>query len=143
MRKICFVYLRKKEALVISAAMTTHGFEIAQEPVFRLVKDQSETAIGEAVLKALNSYRKGVAPLPPGDDRGDPVLQFVGVKTWGQLERTSRNILVKDESGSLSAVPTQRPPEGGYNHLNDLAVSCRAVPEEIGAAVRQAAQLCS
>lgn len=123
--------------------MTTHGFEITQEPVFKLHENSTEIGIGEAVLKALNSYRHDV-PTPPLNDRQpDPLLEFIGVKTWGQLERSSRCILITEKLGSISATPTAHSPQGGYDHLNGLAVRCLPSADEIGAAVRRAAELCS
>jgi hypothetical protein len=143
LRRTCRVYLRKNDTLVSSAAMTTHGFEIDDVPIFRLDADQPDAAIGKAVLQALNSYRWNVSPPGPEGRHPDPVLEFAEVKSWRQLEKGSRNIFIREKDGSITAIPTRRPPEGGYDHLNELAVHCRAIPEEIGAAVRQAALLCS
>jgi len=144
MRTSCAVYIRKEGMFVVSAAMTTHGFEIDDMPVTKLAAaEQTEVAIGKAVLKALDAYRKNVSPPGPNGRQPDPVLQFVGAKSWGQLERSSLNVFIKDESGSIRAVPTRRSPKGGYVHLEELAVHCRAIPEEIGVAVRKAVQLCS
>lgn len=140
--RVCSVYLRDDEIFVVSAAKTKPGFEIHRQPVFRLCEDESDIAIGEAVLKALASYRENV-PAPGLDSRSpDAVLQSLGARSWRQVERSSRNVLITDESGEISAVPTRRPPDGGYVHLNGFAVHCRARPDEVGAAVRGAALLC-
>lgn len=141
MRRSCALYIRKGETIFVSQAMTTHGFEMDDQPTARLSNDDSDMAIGEAVLKALNLYRENVPPAGPLGRKPDPVLQFAGVKTWGQLERQSRNVSIEEKSGTVSVVPTRRPEEGGYDPLNQLAIHCRAVPEEIGAAVRRAATL--
>jgi hypothetical protein len=143
MKRTCVVYLRKDELFIVSAAMTTHGFEIDDAPVCRLAADQAEATIGEAVLRALDAYRTNVPPPGPAGRHPDPVLQFVGVKSWGQLERSSRSISINDESGSIRAIPTRRLPAGGYDYLDELAVQCQAVPEQIGAAIRQVAPSCS
>ena len=140
MRRSCRVYLRRNEILVVSAAMTTHGFEIDDEPVSRLIKGFDD--VGDAVLRALSVYRSRVTPPGPEGRQQDPILRFAGVKTWGQLERTSRSLFVEEDAGSICIVPTRHSPEGGYEHLNQLKVCCRALPEEIRAAIREAAQLC-
>jgi len=142
MIKSCSLYIRKGEIIVVSQAMTTHGFETCDQPVLRLDTNESNITVGEAVMKALSLYRKNIPPHGPLGRKPDPILEFAGVRTWGQLERRSRCISISEESGSVTVGPTRRPPEGGYNHLDKLAIHCRAVPEEIGAAVRQAAALC-
>ena len=141
--RICNVYLRGNETLIMSAAKTIPGFEIHAEPVFRLVDDQPDAAVGHAVLKALDSYREKVPPPSPEVRGQDPVLRSAGVSSWGQLERSSSNILITEEAGMIKAIPTQRRPGGAYLHLNNLAIQCRADAEEIGAALRQAVAFCS
>ena len=140
--RTCSLYIRKNETFVVSSALTTHGYYMDDVPVFRVAPDQPDSAIGEAVLKALDSYRKDVPPVRHEDRKTYPVLQAIGLRSWGQLERTSRNISIEEDSGSVVVIPTRRPPEGGYEPLDQLAVHCRAVADEIGAAVRKAALLC-
>jgi hypothetical protein len=140
--KACSLYIRKNETFVVSSALTTHGYYVDRVPVFRVTPDQPDSVIGEAVLRALDSYRENLLPTRPEDRKPDPVLQAMGLKSWGQLERTSRNVSVEENSGSVVVVPTRRPPEGGYNRLDNLALHCLAIADDIGATARKAALLC-
>ncbi|SRR5579884_1478036 len=140
--KVCNLYVRDSDILVVSTATTTAGFEISQEPIFRLRADKPNVDIGHVVLRALEAHRTNIPPPSLKECSSDRVLSEIGVRSWRQLERTSRNILVTQEGGLVSATPTQHLSGGGYTHLNELTVRCRAIPEEIGAAVRQAELLC-
>lgn len=139
MRQSCNVFVSKNQVIVATVAMTTHGFEIDSEPVYRLLADVSNSDLGKAVLNALRSYRKDVSP--PGPDTSaqeSPVLRLAGFRRWSQLERISRNVFVEQQNDRLKAIPTTRPHEGGFVHQNALAVECGLTPEEIGKAVREA-----
>lgn len=59
----CSVYIDAKNAYVIASAETTHGFNIATEPMVRVGRRAPRTALGNAVRWALNAYRRGV-PVP-------------------------------------------------------------------------------
>ena len=67
------------------------------EPVFKLSEDQNAVAIGETVLKALDSYRRNVPPTGPAGRNPDPVLQFIGVKAaTQQVERPGHHLSFHD-----------------------------------------------
>ena len=131
-----------EEIFVVSDAMTTHDYYEHDQPVTRLASNESDPVVGDAVLEALSLYRTNATPSGPMGTEADPVLQFAGVRTWGQLERNSHCILIREEAGSITSIPTRHAQGGGYDHLNELAIHCQAIPEEIGAAVRQAIKLC-
>jgi hypothetical protein len=142
-KRACALYVKKNEIFVVSEVMTTHGFEQHDQPVTKLTANEPDLAVGEAVLRALALYRQNVPPFGPGGRKPDPVLEFVGVRTWGQLQRSSQMVSIEEkEPDSISAVPTRRSIDGGYDYLKELAVHCRAVPEEIGTAIRKAVLLC-
>jgi hypothetical protein len=143
LQKSCVVYLRETEIVVVSNAMTTHGFEIDDLPITRLTAAQFDSVLGDAILEALGRYRTNVLPPGPRGRQPDPVLKFVGVRTWGQLERSTRNIFVTEELGSITAIPTRRIQKGGYDFLYEFAVRSSTVPVDIGLALSQAAKFCT
>ena len=145
MKKIpsCNVFVRKKDILVASLARTTAGFEIVIDPVFKII-GRSALSVGRAVLESIQAYQVDVpSPGPDFTKSANPLLKIAGCKSWSQLEKASINVLVNLDSECIWAIPTRHEIEGGFGHLNGLAVKCEMNAEEIGQAVLKAASLSS
>jgi hypothetical protein len=132
MEKSCGVYFRGEDVYVITSSYTTIGLLIATEPMFRLKRTDSPTDLGATVMEALQASRKGVPN--PEDLRsvGIALAGFFGVKTLSSFERTATYFSLSLTANGVNIMPTVRGNRGGFSHLPDQAVNCKAEPTQIG-----------
>jgi len=139
--KNCGVYATESDVYVVSLARTIPGFELVSEPMFKARRDEP-SALGEAVLSALNAYKEGVAAPDPRAKIPSPFLKYSGFRSWKAVERSALHLSVRWNGPGVSIIPTVRDEHAGYAHKPDLAVTSSPEPSAIGEALLKALALC-
>ena len=140
--KACEVYFRGDTVFVNAMAKTVPGFLITSEPMFRLGREEQPAAWGQAVLKALESFRQGV-PMPEAPRTANQeFLAFAGVKSWSAFARSALHLSLAYDGREVSVIPTTRA-HGGFDHLTDQAVRSLPEPQALGEALLEGLRLCS
>lgn len=119
---------------VVANAETTHGFNIATEPMLRLDRRSQPSAVGSAVLKALNAYKQGV-PVPDLKKLEEVVLSFTGHKSSRAFERDLSCLFIQVEGEKIKITPTVKGDEGGFVFQQGNATVVDFDPESIGRAI--------
>src|SRR5215510_13781614 len=103
--KACDVYFRGNTVFVFTMAQTVPGFLIRSGPMFKFNREDSPSAWGEGVLKALASFRENIpmemAPRTPSPE----FLEFVGVKSWNTFMRNALNLSIAFDGRTVSVIP--------------------------------------
>lgn len=142
--KSCGVFFVPDAIYVVSAARTIPGFCVDCEPVFKVSIEGSPSALGDAVLSALNAFRLDVPPPSPEETTFSPLLSCVGKKSWKEIERVARHVTVSLDENKVSVIPTERDPRNrGYMHRPDLSSQCIPDAGLIGVALLGVLEHCS
>ena len=140
--KACEVYFRGDTVFVNAMAQTVPGFLIRSGPMFKLKREDSPAAWGEAVLNALHAFREGVPMSEAPRTVSQEFLDFSGVKSWNTFTRGALHLSIAYDGRDVSVIPTTRA-HGGFDHLTDRAVRCPPEPQAAGEALLEALPLCS
>lgn len=132
MEKSCGIYFRGDDVYVSASSQTTVGFLIDTEPRFKLKKTDSPSALGSAVMNALNGSRVGVPT--PSDLRyvGDELLKFVGFRSLSSFEKAAIYFHISMTGTGINIVPSTRGRTGGFDFQPRSAVDCGPGLDEIG-----------
>jgi hypothetical protein len=144
MTQHCEVYFRGDTVFVNSLAKTaSFGFLMRSGPTFKVGRGEPPGAWGEAVLKALSSYREGAAdPEPPGAVSPE-FLTYLGVKSWNTFARGALHLGVEFDGREVSLTPSARN-RGAFEYLPaEQAVKSPPEPQAVGAAMLAALERCS
>jgi hypothetical protein len=107
------------------------AFEILTEPV-------SDADLGRAVETALEAFQEDV--LLPDRDSGSPLLEALGLRSWGAYEKGAVSVEVCAWEGQLRCTPSENRGKGGFVDRPGAAedVPCGASQAELGRAGRRA-----
>lgn len=137
----CNIYFDAQYAYIVGNAETTHGFNIATEPMVKLARAAPPATLGAAVYNALCMYKKGV-PVPKDLASLDRIfLKFTGYKSLESFEKEARCVLVELEGQNVRATPTVVGTEGGYLYRPELAIVTDRQPENIAKVILHALTL--
>jgi hypothetical protein len=109
----CSIYLRKKQAIVPTPAITEAGFFIEMEPV--AVADAADTAaVVHAIVSALERGNPRIKT--PARDAFPPpvVLPYAGVKSWKTFEKGAQTWGIDVEAKHIVIRPQRTHAEGGW-----------------------------
>jgi hypothetical protein len=140
--KACGVYFRGDAVFVISSAKTVPGFLIDSQPMFKLGRGEPPAVWGEAVLRALDSFREGVPMETAPRTAGREFLDFTGFKSWSTFAGKALHLSIAYDGKEVMVIPTVRS-HGGFNHLPEQAVRCPPHPPAVGEALLEALGHCS
>lgn len=106
--KCASVYLRQSAYIVHSSSRTTHGFWSGSEPIIRLDSAVNDQALGDAIVKAIDASKIGVAA--PEDPRSvlAPLLSVAGVKSWSAFSREAECVEVEADGLEMILIPTRK-----------------------------------
>lgn len=138
----CNIYFDSKHVYVIASGETTHGFNIAIEPMFKLPRTVTPARLGATVVTALSAYRRGISG-PSNLARTDnALLKFMGYKSWSSFERQAQCVLVESEGQTTKATPTVLGADGGFLFMPEQAAVTDTEPDHIGHAILRALESC-
>ena len=135
----CGIFFRKGIIYVVSTSVTHKAsVGVSVGPMFK-VESKSPLEVGSSVISALNATRYDL----PESAIKDPVIgkkmrDFLGVKSWAELERTSVYASAERE-GSETKIYSHRIGRGGGFEPDGTVITCSSGDvEEIGRGVLRA-----
>ena len=138
----CGVYFRNGSIYVETYSCDEFGIWVPDAKILN-VERGSTRGIGKNVITALNASRKGI-PHPKPDDMKQlekKLNQFMGAKSWAELEKTSKYINLERDKLVTKIYPHRIGRGGGFEPYGP-AISCSSTdPEEIGRGVLKALKL--
>lgn len=141
--KTCGVFVVGEIVYVAASSRTIPGFEIDSEPILKVDRNGPLSALGNAVLTALDSFRSDVEPPDPRARRKSPLLGPTGFRSWKQFETNALHVRVHLDH-NIFVTPTARDTEhGGYLHRPDLECECSTEALDIGKTLLKALALCT
>jgi hypothetical protein len=134
----CALYFRNGTVYVASLSTDkSSGIGHAAAPFFK-VESLSPREIGEAVIAALDASKEGVRGLSAQVRRKgqQEFYNFLGVKSWSELERTATSAGAARESGTIT-IYGDRLEDGGFEPDDTSFASPSENAEAVGRAVLQ------
>lgn len=143
--KDAIVYRRNDGWYLHSSSQTTDGVWIATQPFLKLPPDADLSAIGEAVMRAIDASRQSVPHPAAWNGLFQPMLQLAGAKSWATFVKGSMCLRFEADDCVLLVTPTKNlGPKEGHLPLSDkvLRLPRGSTDEGVGAAVQEAIALC-
>lgn len=147
-RWIASAYMFNNRIFLHPVNMSAEGFGLAARPVSNLSDRPKAAELGGMVREALGLSETGAAMPDNPQKFFKPLLDDIGVKSWGRLHREALYVVAEMESGAITLTPHRTGGmvgmTRGFNMLNDRA---RKLPEscsdlELGSAVLAAFSDC-
>lgn len=136
----CNIYVDTQHVYVVANAETTHGFNIATEPMIRVDLSAPARVLGSAVIEALNAYKRGV-PVPNLKKVEKAVLSFTGHKSLRTFEQDLSCVFVQIDGEKVRITPTVGGNEGGFLFQQESTIIADFNPESIARAIYRALEL--
>jgi hypothetical protein len=136
--KTCNVYFDENLIYIVASATTSHGFNVATQPMVRLPRAVSHADLGERVYEVLTKSG-GIVPTPKDlAQLNKTLLEFLGYRSWRTFEREAKCVLVELTEQGVRATPTVTGSEGGFLYRPELAMRASDDAEDIGRVILQA-----
>jgi len=147
--KSCVLYFFNNEVYIIGSAETESGYNLLGKPCSRISLCSADSEIGESVLTILKNTPEKVPNLGRIEADKDPILKFLGFKSWKTQGKNSLRMDVELKDRIIRIVPCERDGKGGYTSEWDSekryypkAKTCQVVPKEIGKLVLEQLKEC-
>ena len=137
--RLVIIFRRKQQYVIHADSRTTEGLWTLTPPCIALPEKSSDREIEQAIWTALEGSQTG-SPHPRNwNELGNPLLDFVGVRTWSAFVKGASCLHVEEEGGRITLVPTRNlgPKEGFEEDLSRKVVLEGSARETLGASVRR------
>jgi len=126
--------------LVASYSQTVHGFWVMNGWLRRLEADAPDEEIGTAVQQGLERSAASVEAPARDTNPAAPLLEMVGLRSYGAYMRGTRSIDVTREGNTVTIEPKRNEgPRGGFTPLAELAEVLDLPSQgELGKAIQEA-----
>lgn len=103
----CTVYKTDKEYIIVTASKTEDWIWVADDPIYRVLVEDKDGRLVDAILKALQSSRTGIPNIPVGNFsiREKETLKKMGQSSYKNLYKKSNSCSVSKENGIVTISP--------------------------------------